>query len=72
MIAKGVETAEQMRELQAIGCTMAQGFFLGEPAQAEQVPGVLGAGGAPAPTLSGSGSVAQPAGEPGVGGPLVG
>jgi len=72
MIAKGVETAEQMRELQAIGCTMAQGFFLGEPAEAERVPGMLGAGGAPAPTLSGGGSVAQPAGEPGVGGPLVG
>jgi diguanylate cyclase (GGDEF)-like protein len=37
VVAKGVESQEQAAALQAMGCTMAQGFFLGEPASGESV-----------------------------------
>jgi diguanylate cyclase (GGDEF)-like protein len=37
VIASGVESYEEMINLQAMGCTMAQGPFLGEPAPAEAV-----------------------------------
>ncbi len=37
VIAKGVESQEQAAALQAMGCTMAQGYFLGEPAPSEEV-----------------------------------
>jgi EAL domain-containing protein (putative c-di-GMP-specific phosphodiesterase class I) len=37
VIAKGVESYEEMITLQSMGCTMAQGPFLGEPAPAEAV-----------------------------------
>jgi diguanylate cyclase (GGDEF)-like protein len=37
VIAKGVESYEEMISLQSMGCTMAQGPFLGEPTPAEAV-----------------------------------
>jgi diguanylate cyclase (GGDEF)-like protein len=37
VIAKGVESYEEMITLQSMGCTMAQGPFLGEPTPAEAV-----------------------------------
>ncbi|HXD54575.1 MAG TPA: bifunctional diguanylate cyclase/phosphodiesterase [Solirubrobacteraceae bacterium] len=37
VVAKGVETAEQALALKAMGCTMAQGYFLGEPAPSDAV-----------------------------------
>jgi diguanylate cyclase (GGDEF)-like protein len=37
VIATGIETSEQLATLQTIGCTMAQGGLLGEPASAEEV-----------------------------------
>jgi EAL domain-containing protein (putative c-di-GMP-specific phosphodiesterase class I) len=37
VIAKGIETEEQMAMLQSMGCNLAQGFFLGEPTAAESV-----------------------------------
>ena len=37
MIAKGIETFEQMSTLQALGCTLAQGFFLGAPTALDAV-----------------------------------
>jgi diguanylate cyclase (GGDEF)-like protein len=41
VIAKGIETEEQMNTLQAMGCTLAQGFHLGEPTAAGGVVGLL-------------------------------
>ncbi len=41
VIAKGIETEEQMDTLQAMGCNLAQGFFLGEPTAAGGVPGLF-------------------------------
>ena len=41
VIAKGVETAEQLANLRGMGCAMAQGFFVGEPVAAEAVVGLL-------------------------------
>ncbi len=41
VIAKGVETEEQMVALQGMGCTMAQGFFLGEPRPGDTVEGLF-------------------------------
>ncbi len=41
VIAKGVESQQQVDALQAMGCTMAQGFFLGEPVPAEGVGGLF-------------------------------
>ncbi len=37
VVAKGVESQEQAAALQAMGCTMAQGYFLGEPASGDAV-----------------------------------
>jgi diguanylate cyclase (GGDEF)-like protein len=37
VVAKGVESQEQAAALHAMGCTMAQGYFLGEPASVESV-----------------------------------
>ena len=34
VIAEGVETVEQLREVQRLGCTVAQGFLLGRPSDA--------------------------------------
>ena len=41
VIAKGVETREQAQELQTMGCAMAQGYFLGEPASSEDIERLL-------------------------------
>jgi diguanylate cyclase (GGDEF)-like protein len=43
VIAKGIETQEQVAALEAMGCKFAQGFFLGEPAPANAVEGILSA-----------------------------
>ncbi len=41
VIAKGIESYEQVTTLQGMGCTMAQGSFMGSPAEASQVPGLF-------------------------------
>ncbi len=41
VIAKGVESQDQVDALQSMGCTMAQGFFLGEPVAASGVGGLF-------------------------------
>ena len=41
VVAKGVETAEQMTTLKAMGCSLAQGFFIGRPLPPEAVEGFL-------------------------------
>jgi EAL domain-containing protein (putative c-di-GMP-specific phosphodiesterase class I) len=41
VVAKGVETAEQMTNLKAMGCPLAQGFFIGRPLPPEAVEGFL-------------------------------
>ncbi len=43
VVAKGVESEEQLDELQAMGCTIAQGPFLGEAVAAEAVAELSGA-----------------------------
>jgi diguanylate cyclase (GGDEF)-like protein len=43
VIAKGIETREQLANIQAMGCTMAQGFFLGEPLPFGAVEGLVSA-----------------------------
>ncbi len=60
VIAKGVESQEQVDALQSMGCTMAQGFFLGEPVAGENVGGLFAtpaaaavAAGAPVPEVLG-------------------
>jgi diguanylate cyclase (GGDEF)-like protein len=42
VIAKGIDTNEQLTSLQAMGCSMAQGFFLGMPAPVEAVVSLFG------------------------------
>jgi EAL domain-containing protein (putative c-di-GMP-specific phosphodiesterase class I) len=37
-VAEGVETAEHLRMVRAAGCDLAQGWLLGQPMPAEQVP----------------------------------
>jgi diguanylate cyclase (GGDEF)-like protein len=41
VIAKGIETEEQMTRLKVMGCTLAQGYFMGEPTPTSAVEGVL-------------------------------
>jgi diguanylate cyclase (GGDEF)-like protein len=41
VIATGIETGEQMRDLEAMGCTMAQGFLLGKPIPPGSVEGIF-------------------------------
>jgi diguanylate cyclase (GGDEF)-like protein len=42
VIAKGVESQEQLWALKDMGCAMAQGYFMGEPAPAAAVEQLLG------------------------------
>jgi len=42
VIAKGVETQDQLTALKEMGCKMAQGYFLGEPAPSTTVERLLG------------------------------
>jgi diguanylate cyclase (GGDEF)-like protein len=41
VIAKGVESQEQAAALQSMGCTLAQGFYLGEPVGSDGIEGLL-------------------------------
>jgi diguanylate cyclase (GGDEF)-like protein len=41
VIAKGIETFEQMANLEAMGCTMAQGLFMGKPTPVENLESVF-------------------------------
>ena len=43
VIAKGVESQEQLWALKEMGCALAQGYFMGQPAPAESVEQLLGA-----------------------------
>jgi EAL domain-containing protein (putative c-di-GMP-specific phosphodiesterase class I) len=45
VIAEGIETADQLERLRAIGCGFVQGFLLGRPLGPEQVATLLAAGG---------------------------
>jgi EAL domain-containing protein (putative c-di-GMP-specific phosphodiesterase class I) len=40
-IAEGIENAEQLQRLRALGCTLGQGFHLHRPLTPEQLDGVL-------------------------------
>jgi EAL domain-containing protein (putative c-di-GMP-specific phosphodiesterase class I) len=40
-VAEGIETREQLDQLQALGCDLGQGYFLARPMDAAQVPGYL-------------------------------
>jgi diguanylate cyclase (GGDEF)-like protein len=42
VVAKGIETYEQMTNLQAMGCSMAQGLFMGKPTPVEAVESLFG------------------------------
>jgi diguanylate cyclase (GGDEF)-like protein len=53
-VAEGVETAEQLDELRAAGCDLAQGFYLGVPVEPELIGHLL----PPAPAGTGSPSAA--------------
>jgi EAL domain-containing protein (putative c-di-GMP-specific phosphodiesterase class I) len=75
VIATGVETPEQMASLQAMGCTIAQGPFIGKPIPVDAVESLLGGGfpaarpapqapapaATPAPALAGAVSAAPAA-----------
>jgi diguanylate cyclase (GGDEF)-like protein/PAS domain S-box-containing protein len=39
--AEGVETADQLEQLRALGCRQAQGFLLAEPVASEDIPALL-------------------------------
>jgi EAL domain-containing protein (putative c-di-GMP-specific phosphodiesterase class I) len=41
VVAEGVETGEQLVMLEEYGCDMVQGFYLGRPAPADTVSGML-------------------------------
>ncbi|HEY1833151.1 MAG TPA: EAL domain-containing protein, partial [Solirubrobacteraceae bacterium] len=65
VVAKGVETYEQMIALRDGGCPLAQGFFLGKPMPAEAVEGLLrvapqGAVATPPPLAADVATVAAP------------
>ncbi|MCP5160785.1 MAG: EAL domain-containing protein [Hahellaceae bacterium] len=38
VIAEGIETVEQLRYLQALGCDYGQGFYLSKPVSADEIP----------------------------------
>ena len=41
VVAEGIESPEHLRQLEDYGCDVAQGFHLGRPLPAEQIPGWL-------------------------------
>ena len=41
VIAEGIETAEQLQILRALGCRYAQGYYLGRPQSADQLQVLL-------------------------------
>jgi EAL domain-containing protein (putative c-di-GMP-specific phosphodiesterase class I) len=43
-VAEGVETAEQVAELRAVGCRYVQGFYFARPMPPERLGKVLAAG----------------------------
>jgi diguanylate cyclase len=42
VVAEGVETADQLEYLRQTNCDEAQGYFIGRPVPAEQIPALLG------------------------------
>jgi diguanylate cyclase (GGDEF)-like protein len=42
VLAEGIETAEQLEAVTAMGCELAQGYHLGRPTPAEAIDGLLG------------------------------
>jgi diguanylate cyclase (GGDEF)-like protein len=66
VVAKGVESEEQLTSLRQMGCTMAQGYFVGQPVLPAAVESLLGAPVAPvAPVFAGM-AATQPAATPAV------
>jgi len=53
VVAEGVEDAQTLERLAALGCDTAQGYYFGRPRPAEELPGtaraLLHAGGVPVP-----------------------
>jgi EAL domain-containing protein (putative c-di-GMP-specific phosphodiesterase class I) len=43
VVAEGVETPEQLRALERVGCDAVQGFYLAAPMPADEVPARLAA-----------------------------
>ena len=41
VVAEGVETEEQRRFLHESGCTTIQGYLLGRPMEASDIPGIV-------------------------------
>lgn len=42
IVAEGVETAEQLKKLQEMGCDEVQGYLLSKPVPAQQIPALVG------------------------------
>jgi EAL domain-containing protein (putative c-di-GMP-specific phosphodiesterase class I) len=61
IIAEGIETEEQMTQLQGMGCTLGQGFHLARPMPAAAVERLLDGLAAQAPGAPGLPRVGQPA-----------
>jgi EAL domain-containing protein (putative c-di-GMP-specific phosphodiesterase class I) len=41
IVAEGVETAAQLRKLQAMGCDEVQGYLLSKPVPPEEIPALM-------------------------------
>ena len=50
MTAEGVETAEQLGRLEALGCLQAQGYLFSPAVPSAELPALLAAAGLPAPS----------------------